>query len=139
MLSQTLGTTGDDALFGRPGSGFSLCPYDSLAYADTWTYFLAVMQTFLQRAVTHGLRLNDAKCHLITTVAVWCGRQISRDGWNYAPIHVERLLTMIVPTKYQELSVLVHVSTLIKSTVPGLSAVHNTFHKCCYKLRLWSS
>ena len=90
---------------------------------------------FLDRVLAVGLRLNVHKCHFIGTEAVWCGRKIGRDGWNYDSEYYERLLRSPTPTYKHELAQIVFLANWLSPAICGLSAARGPLEQAVGEYR----
>jgi len=118
MISEVLGD-----LFARAESGIVQWLDDSLVYAPTFESYLTVLETFLQKLQTRGVRLNVDKCSFITRTAHWCGRTISDGTWGFEDSYYDTITNMSPPRTADELAQAIHVANWLASTIPDATAI----------------
>ena len=108
-------------LFNKPPTGVLQWIDDTLLYSETFEDYLTGLDKFLTRVEAVGLRLNIHKCNFIGTEAIWCGRRIGRDGWNYDPEYYNRLQRSPQPVFKHELAQDVYLANWLSPAIHGLS------------------
>ena len=84
---------------------------DVLVYATNFEDFISVLRYILQKLIKFGVRLNAQKSTLLTTEVQWCGRRINRKGWNFMPVHFNKILRVPMPSNVAELENMIYVLT----------------------------
>eukprot|EP00924_Labyrinthula_sp_SR-Ha-C_P011423 augustus_masked-scaffold_46-processed-gene-0.9-mRNA-1 protein AED:0.36 eAED:0.36 QI:0/-1/0/1/-1/1/1/0/2648 len=121
MISYILG--GHNGVFGTPNQGCLQWLDDSLVYSQTFEGFISVLETILKNCLKYKLRLNANKCIFITQSTEWCGRTISKEGWNFSTKHFNKILKMNSPRTLGQLEDILYVSSWLAPAIPKLSTL----------------
>lgn len=106
-----------EALFGH----LELLNYlnDILGYAKDTSLLLEKLRFVFEVCKAKGLKLNPAKCQLVTNEVQFCRRTINKHGVKFHPRQYETLANMSVPTTIGALMELVHGANWMRTAIPN--------------------
>lgn len=113
-------------LFGH----FDLLIYldDILGYASNTSSLLEKLRSVFEVCQEKGLKLNPAKCKLITDEVQFCGRVINKHGVKFHPRQYEALTNVQSPITVGELMELVHGANWMRTAIPDFSQLILPLH-----------
>lgn len=101
---------------------------DLLGYAKDTFSLLKKLHAVFEVCRDRGLKLNPAKCNLITDEVQFCGRIINKKGVRFHPRQYEALTNMSAPTTIGALMELVHGANWMRSAIPLFSKLIAPLH-----------
>ncbi len=94
---------------------------DLLGYANDTSTLLDRLRAVFEVCKTSGLKLNPAKCQLVTNEVQFCGRTINKKGVKFNPRQYEALINMTAPTTVGGLMELVYGANWMRTAIPKFS------------------
>eukprot|EP00924_Labyrinthula_sp_SR-Ha-C_P015563 augustus_masked-scaffold_4-processed-gene-3.53-mRNA-1 protein AED:1.00 eAED:1.00 QI:0/0/0/0/1/1/2/0/621 len=96
--------------FCKQTTGIAAWLDDLLLYSDTIEALYSMLENILKRAARRRVRFNLRKCTLLEKPTIWCGREISKKGWNFDLGFFQEILDMAKPVYRHEVVQLVFMS-----------------------------
>ena len=58
---------------------------------------------------------------MIATSLTWCGREVNRNGWRFAPLHFNKILNIARPINLKQLQSVIYVLSWLNMSFPKAS------------------
>ena len=101
---------------------------DTLLYGTDSNDYLDALSRFLSQIEEKGLRLNVDKCDFATDKVVWCGREITPDGWTFEQKFYKKILEIPKPQYVHEMAQVIYLANWLSPQIPEFSKLRDKLH-----------